>query len=103
MAGVLGKPFSLCSGCLPTKVCIYNLYLKMREEGVKSGNWAHNIPISEVVKTVSECVKDQWDKTEITSVFFTEPVKAERKISEVVMKIKLCSKLRLAEERRTLR
>ena len=94
MAGVLGKPSSLCSGCLPTKVCIYNLYLEMREEGVKSGKWAHNIPIGEVVKNVSEGVKDQGDKTEITSLFFTDPVKAERKISDVVLK---CSKLLLAE------
>ena len=88
MAGIFGKPSSFCSGCLPTKASIYNLYLTMREEGVESGKWPHNIAISEVVKTVSERVKDQWDKTEITSLFFTEPLKAERKVLEVVMKMK---------------
>ena len=85
MEEVLGVPSFLNSGCLPTKTSVFNDYMQFREEGVTSGKWEQNVPFSEVVRTVSECVKEQRETTDMPTLFSSDTVKAYRKVSEVVI------------------
>ena len=80
----LGTPAPLEQGTLPTKLDIYNHALYIRKVMESEGSWKQNTKIFEVVKRVSEDIKNQWDKTDIPTFFETEPEKAERKVREVL-------------------
>ena len=84
MADLLGVASFFDTGCLPTKVSVYNHYLKTRENGVKGGRWKSNIATSEVIKIVKEDVKCKWKRTKIPTLFLTNPKKAERLITSTI-------------------
>ena len=95
----LGVPAFLDSGCLPTKLSIFNHYLMIREEGLKEGRWKFNTPISDICKAAIEDVKTQWEKTEIPTFFKSNPRKALRWINDIVTDAKLL--LKIPTERRS--
>ena len=84
----LGVPAFLDSGCLPTKLSIFNHYLRIREEGLKEGRWKVNTPINNICKVVIEDVKAQWEKTEIPTFFTAHP-----RINDIVTDAKLLLKI----------
>ena len=76
----LGVPADLDSGCLPTKADIYNLYKKLRDEGIKSGQWKNGtVSLREVAKVTFQEVQKQWSKTDITTIFSEHLEKAVKK------------------------
>ena len=93
MADLLGVASFFDTGCLPTKVSVYNHYLKTRENGVKGGRWKSNIATSEVIKIVKEDVKCQWERTQIPTLFPTNPKKAERLITSTIEEAKTLLKI----------
>ena len=96
MAGLLGVPAPLDQGSLPTKVSIYNHYLKVRSDGINSGRWKLNALLTELSKVVLADVKIQWHKTYIPSIFSTDPVKAQRMILNVLAESKAKMKIPVA-------
>ena len=70
MTGVLGEPGDLQTGCLPTKKSVYNLYKKILDDMIKSGQWKQgNVKTAEIAKLVSKEVSVQWGKTDIPTLF----------------------------------
>ena len=96
MASILGVPTPLDEGSLPTKASIFNQYLQVRSDGITSGRFKQNTPLSEISKVVLTDVKSQWDKTHIPSIFSTDPVKAQRMITNVLIESKAMMKVPVA-------
>ena len=90
----LGVPADLDSGCLPTKVDIYNLYKKLRDEGIKSGQWKNGtVSLREVAKVTCQEVQKQWSKTDITTIFSEHPEKAVKEVCGVVLQAQKLQKI----------
>ena len=96
MAGLLCVAAPLDQGSIPTKASIFNYYLQVRSNGIKSGRWKLNTPLSELSNVVLADVKIQWDKTHIFSIFSTDPVKVQRMIMNVLTESKAMMKIPVA-------
>ena len=84
-----GNPIFLDKGCLPTKSAVFNHSLALRKKLESGGVWRHNTPISEIVKAVSDDVKEQWAKTSIPNYFDTDQEKADKRILDVLKQGKM--------------
>ena len=58
MAAVLGVPAALDPGCLPTEAAVYNLHVKLLEDGITSGKWKNgSVSLPEVARETYEEVE----------------------------------------------
>ena len=90
----LGVPADLDTGCLPTEANIYNLHKKLRDEGIKSGQWKNGtVSVREVAKVTCQEVQKQWSKTDITTILTIDPEKAVKEVCRVVNKAQTLQKL----------
>ena len=100
MTSVLGEPASLDQGCLPTKKSIYNLYKKVWNDGVESGKWINgSVRVCEVMKVVGDEVASQWGKTDIPTLFSSNPTKAKKELMKVVTKGKVMLKTKVTNRK----
>ena len=100
MASFLGEPASLDQGCLPTKKSIYNLYKKVWNDGVESGKWINgSVRVCEVMKVVGDEVASQWGKTDIPTLFSSNPTKAKKELMKVVTKGKVMLKTKVTNRK----
>ena len=85
MAGVLGEPKALDTGCLPKKNDVFNFYKKVRSDGILKGKWKEGaVTIGEVAREVLVEICALWCKTPIPSLCERDPAAAAKEVSKVV-------------------
>ena len=85
MAGVLGEPKTLDTGCLPKKNDVFNFYKKVRSDGILQGKWKEGaVTIGEVARKVLVEICALWCKTPIPSLCDRDPAAAAKEVSKVV-------------------
>ena len=76
ISNLFAVPVFLDTGCLPTKLSIFNHYLQTRDDGVKTGKWKSNTSLSEISKVISDDINILWGKTAIPTLFFLQHKKS---------------------------
>ena len=75
----------LDQGNLPTSVGVFNHYLHLRAENIKTGVWKSNVSLEEAATVVTNDVARQWDKTEIPHT-----LKGKSSVRKVVTLLNKC-------------
>ena len=70
---------------LPTELQVYQHFLHLEEEKMKSREWKKNTPLATKARSVAVCISDQWDKTTIPLVDLSgkKAVRVERLVTSV--------------------